>query len=86
MEGIAVEIAVAESGLDVAQIVLIDRLRAQHTEALPERRPAIHEDEPHVVPPGTKPGDDVHEHLHRPLKRGAASAADLTFAKGGAAT
>ena len=56
MEGIAVEIAVAVSGPDVAQVVLIDRLRAQHTEALPEQRPAIHEDKPHVVPSGGEPG------------------------------
>ena len=56
MEGIAVEIAVAVSGPDVAQIVLIDPLRAQHTVALPERCPVIHEDEPHVVPSGGETG------------------------------
>ena len=52
--GVAIMIAVGEPRLDLSQIARPDRLAAQRAAGLPARRPAIHQNEPHVAPPNAK--------------------------------
>ena len=49
--GVAFIITVVEPRLDLSQIARPDRLTAQRAGRLPARRPAIHQDKSHVLPP-----------------------------------
>jgi hypothetical protein len=52
--GVAIMIAVEESGPDFSEIACLDWLAAQHTERLLAGSSAIHQYEFHVAPPSAK--------------------------------
>jgi hypothetical protein len=49
MIGVAIGIAVGESRSNLSQVVGADRLGAQRARSLPAGRPAIHQDESHLL-------------------------------------
>ena len=49
---VALVIAIGEAGCKISQVALPDRLTAQRAEGVRVGRPAVHEDEFHLRPPG----------------------------------